>query len=48
MPETLPFQNHARLVMYSSKHASNGGIKIMDGNKHKSGNFEIMFTWSVS
>jgi hypothetical protein len=47
MPENLPFWNHARLVMYSSKHASNGEIEIMDENKHKSGHFEIIFTWSV-
>jgi hypothetical protein len=47
MPETLPFWNHARLAMCNSKQASNSEIKIMDQNKHKSGQFEIMFTWSV-
>jgi hypothetical protein len=47
MLETLAFKRHARLVMYHSKQASNGGIKIIDRNKHKSGHFEIMFTRSV-
>jgi hypothetical protein len=41
MLETLAFKHH------NSKQALNGGIKIMDQNKHISGHFEIMFTWSV-